>query len=214
MNRLQRFALLMTGLALFGATASAQAPFLRAGNKEFNGFAGVSFGRDQQKGMGGANFAYALNKVVMPYVEFGYFPGIARRYQETFGPSSDPFVVDGPLNTKVVDYHGGLHLRIPIAESRFVPYAVIAAGALYQSTDQTTLTARSRQNSQSFTVNAFSGNTFAVNAGGGFRYYFGSGDKWGFRVEAKIYKPTSAPTVNASSAPFGKIVAGLFYTFN
>ncbi len=186
---------------------SAQAPFLRAGNKEFNVFGGVSFGKDQQKGMGGANFAYALNKVVMPYFEVGYFPGVGRKYQDSTGSAT--------LDTRIVDYHGGLHLRLPIAESRFVPYAVIAAGGLRQSTDATTFSYNDgRGNSGRTTVPAFSGNTFAVNGGGGFRYYIGSGEKYGFRVEAKIYKPTSAPTLNASSAPFGKIVFGFFWTWN
>ena len=70
-------------------------------------FGGVSLGSDQQKGTGGANFAYALNKYVMPYAEFGYLPGLARKYREDLVGG---LRVDGPIDTRV-DQTGNFRMQ-------------------------------------------------------------------------------------------------------
>jgi hypothetical protein len=49
---------------------------------------------------------------------------------------------------------------------------------------------------------------FTINAGGGLRYYLGGTGKYGFRVEAKVYKPISGLFSNDT---IGKVEAGFFF---
>jgi len=57
-------------------------------------------------------------------------------------------------------------------------------------------------------VTVASGSDFAVNGGGGIRYYIGGSGAFGFRAEAKVYKPATGPF---SDTTFGKVEAGFFF---
>jgi hypothetical protein len=52
------------------------------------------------------------------------------------------------------------------------------------------------------------GSDFTINFGGGLRYYIGGTGKYGFRVEAKLYKPISGVFSNDT---IGKVEAGFFF---
>src|SRR5437763_2963623 len=58
--------------------AFAQVPEIRANSFELGGFIGASYGIDQARVMGGGNVSYAVNKWLLPYVEYSYFPGFQR----------------------------------------------------------------------------------------------------------------------------------------
>ena len=62
---------------------SADAPIIRQGVTEAGGFVGASYGVDKARVMGGGNIVYSLTKVLMPYGEVSYFPGIVRSYSAT-----------------------------------------------------------------------------------------------------------------------------------
>ena len=77
--------------------------------------------------MGGGNLSYGVSRYVLPYVEYSYFPGIRREDTISLGGNQTArYTFDIPVS----DFHGGLHLRVPIGGSRVVPYAVIRAGGL------------------------------------------------------------------------------------
>jgi hypothetical protein len=181
---------------LFSTSAVAQqGPIVHQGTTELGGFIGSSYGLDSWRAMGGGNVAYAVTRVVMPYAEFSYFPGIQRNASFPSGSVS--------YSVPVSDVHAGVHLRIPLGESPIVPYAVAGAGMLrfgdadvkIKFPDGTTL---------SDTITGAS--NFAVNGGGGIRVY--TREHFGFRVEAKIYKPTGKYT-----DPFYKVEGGFFIQF-
>lgn len=161
------------------------APFLRRNNVEVGVFPGASYGVDKSRFLIGTNAAWAATKHVMPYGEFTYFPELNRTGEDSGGKFDYKF--------RLYDLHGGIHLRIPIKESRIVPYAALGAGYL-----RSILTI-SRNN-----VNR-SANDFAVNGGGGLRFYVG--ERWGFRFEAKVYRTTNGDL----EGTFGKVVGGIFY---
>jgi hypothetical protein len=182
--------ILILGIGLLGALpALAQdAPFLRRNNVEVGVFPGASYGVDKSRFLVGSNVAWAATKHVMPYGEFTYFPELERNFRRT----DSGLTQDVNYKFRLYDIHGGVHLRIPIKESRIVPYAAIGAGYL-----------RSR-----LTVNNIaprSANDLAVNGGGGLRFYVG--ERWGFRFEAKVYRTTNGDL----EGTFGKVVGGIFY---
>ena len=181
---------------LFTASAAAQqGPIVHQGTTEIGGFIGSSYGLDSWRAMGGGNVAYAVTRLVMPYAEFSYFPGIQRN--ASFPSGSVGFSVP------VSDAHAGIHLRMPLGESSIVPYLVAGAGMLrfgnadvkIKFPDGTTL---------SDTIKGES--NFAANFGGGVRIY--TREHVGFRVEAKVYKPTGTYT-----DPFYKVEGGVFIQF-
>lgn len=191
-------ALGLAGPALFGQTA----PIVRTGNTEIGGFAGATVGIDKVRVMGGGNVAYAAHRVVMPYAEFSYFPGIGRNDKVTSGQFSSSY----SYSVALVDFHGGVHLRMPVSNSKVVPYAVIGAGMIHSmksSSNRIEVRDSTGRVIFSDTVTAPARTDFAVNFGGGIRYYVN--EKFGFRVEAKAYKPSGTFT-----AVFGKVEGGVF----
>ena len=75
-------------LALHCHSARAQSKYVAIplkGDTEIGGFLGGSYGLDSWRVMGGGNFAYAIHKIVMPYVEYNYFPGIQRQFTTSRG---------------------------------------------------------------------------------------------------------------------------------
>jgi hypothetical protein len=192
-------ALLVAGLLLLAPVAGwSQAkvvPYFHAGTVEAGAFLGSSYGLDSWRVMGGGNVAFGLTRVIMPYAEYSYFPGIQR--QATF--------TSGSLNysVPVSDFHGGVHLRLPLGESPVVPYAVAGVGALRFGDANVKI---------KFPDGTIIGDTitgkssFAANFGGGIRFY--TREHVGFRFEAKVYKPTGQYT-----EPFYKVEGGIFFQF-
>ena len=177
---------------LFGASfASAQdAPILRSGVFEVGGFVGASYGIDSTRVMGGGNVVYSWTRVLMPFAEVSYFPGIGRQQKVPGLPTATE-----TFSIPLTDYNVGFHLRVPIPRSRVIPYAVVSVGGIHTP---------SRQVQDSFTADASS--DFAVSGGAGIRYY--AKERWGFRGEFKMYKPTGNFT-----DPFYRVAAGIFFQF-
>ena len=185
--------------------ASAQVPAVRQNSFEIGGFVGSSYGLDSYRVMGGGNVSYGVTKYILPYVEYSYFPGIERQLKGTFSGTSLPFTVryDIPIS----DFHGGVHIRIPIRESRLVPYGVFGLGGLTSSDRTATATFQTASGPQTLPFPVRGETDFALNFGGGLRYYFGQ--KFGIRVEAKAYKPFGDQAKGFSDV-FGKVEFGFF----
>jgi hypothetical protein len=181
-------------LALGSVCMAQEAPSVRKGTTEIGVFGGVSHGIDSWRGMGGGNVAYSVTSWLLPYVEYSYFPGLVRQENLASGANLK-------YATPLSDFHGGVHIRAPIAESKVVPYGVFGFGVVHSSfhgtvalPDGTTIPGYSRDATDP-----------AVNFGGGVRVYVSQ--KWGFRVEAKAYRPVTGPYSNF----FYKAEGGIFY---
>ena len=207
MQCLRRLLVATVGIAsacLAPLNCAAQVAVVRSGSFELGGFAGASYGVDAFRVMGGANVTYAINKWLLPYVEYSYFPGIARTISQPVTGLSG-VNAKSTFSAPLSDFHGGVHIRIPIRESRVVPYLVFGVGGLTHFSRTTTLSYTGADGlSHNFPATDPGGTDVAVNFGGGLRYYVNQ--RFGFRVEAKGYKADSSIT-----AAFGKVEAGFFY---
>ncbi|MEZ5402205.1 MAG: hypothetical protein R2729_21200 [Bryobacteraceae bacterium] len=184
------------------AAAFGQVSVMMPNSFEIGGFLGASYGVDKTRIMGGGNVTYAINKYILPYAEYSYFPGIGREQSGVFPGTGSPFTYK--YSIPLSDFHGGVHIRIPIKESPVVPYLVFGAGAL-KSFDHT-VTARyvpAGGPEQSVPLTVPGRTDFAINFGGGLRYYVTQ--RFGFRVEAKAYRPTGT-----FDNVFGKVEGGIF----
>ena len=204
MYRMRRSAsaLVLSAILLGPALMGQVAPIVRKGTTELGVFIGSSYGTDAFRVMGGGNVSYAVTKMFMPYAEFSYFPGLPRQAPGGTDVNGNPIVAKFDL--PLADYHAGVHIRFPLAEHRFVPYAVFGVGGVhnYSTTYNFSLVAAGSQRNQVQPVPADT--SFAVNFGGGIRYYINQ--KYGVRVEAKVYKATG--TINDI---FSKYEFGFFY---
>src|ERR1022692_152657 len=106
----------------------AQGSLVRSGSFEVGPFLGASYGIDKFRFMGGGNVTFAINKYILPYAEYSYFPGIGRTSISAFPGTTSTFSAD--TSFPLSDFHGGVHIRFPIHESPVVPYAVIGLGGL------------------------------------------------------------------------------------
>ncbi len=203
---------LLTVLAAVAASAQS-ASVVRQGSYEIGGMLGASYGIDKFRIMGGGNVTFAATRVILPYFEYTYFPGLGRRLETVAAGTDRP--VQYTFETPLSDVHAGVHIRIPIAESRVVPYLVAGVGVIHSPEKVVNATFSIAQGqTDSIQITAPSDTTPAVNAGGGIRYYVNQ--RFGLRVEAKAYKPiadyTAFPGVGSpESAIFGKVVGGIFF---
>jgi len=187
----------------FARVALAQdMPIVRTGNTEIGGFVGASFGIDKARVMGGGNVAYAATRVVMPYVEFSYFPGIGRKLSVPLG--SGGRTAQFNFQVPLYDFHGGVHLRVPVKDSRVIPYGVIGAGMIHTLKRTENVAISDSLGSFNIPVDVPAKSDFALNFGGGLRFYVN--ERYGFRVEAKAYKPTGT-----FKDIFGKVEGGFFF---
>jgi hypothetical protein len=177
-------------------------PIVRTGNTEIGGFVGASFGIDKARVMGGGNVAYAATRVVMPYVEFSYFPGIGRSMSKSVGAGGS--TVKFNFQVPLYDFHGGVHLRVPVKDSRVIPYGVIGAGMIHTLKRTENVAISDSLGSFNIPVDVPARSDFALNFGGGLRFYVN--ERYGFRVEVKAYRPTGAFT-----NIFGKVEGGFFF---
>jgi hypothetical protein len=192
---------LFVGLAFTVALAYAQdEPAVRKGTTELGVFVGSSYGTDGFRVMGGGNVSYSVTKRILPYAEFSYFPGLPRVAQQLIGNSPLTVKYDLPL----ADYHVGVHVRVPVHEKPFVPYGVFGLGVVHNFQTNYKYDFIVNGVKQSQTVPLQSGNSFAVNFGGGVRYYINQ--KYGFRAEAKVYRAGGL-----IDAFFSKYEFGFFY---
>jgi hypothetical protein len=206
----------------FAGALCAQVPVVRSGTTEIGGFAGATYGIGNYGIMGGGNVSYAVTKWLLPYVEYSYFPSISREatgniaIAQQSGPTINvPYTV--PYTMSATDIHGGVHLRLRIKESRFVPYGVFGIGRMGFS-GSSALTAYytepgiTKQQSQSIGTPP-GGGRLAINFGGGVRFYVNP--RYGFRIEVKGYKPTSQASEVAFGYPnpFLKAEGGFFFQF-
>jgi len=180
--------------------AFAQSSVVRSGSVEVGPFIGASYGIDRFRVMGGGNITYALkNRYVLPYFEVSYFPGLPHSSTDASGTVYS-------YSTGLTDVHGGVHIRLPIfKEKPLVPYLVFGVGALHAA--QTTGT-KTPVGLPSSPQNFPAATSLAFNGGGGLRYYLGGSGRFGVRVEAKVYKPTSG---DFSNSTIGKVEAGFFF---
>src|SRR4051794_31381925 len=166
-----RMPLLFTG-ALLAATSmyGQSAPFLSPHTFEVVGFVGSSYGLDEFRVMGGGNVTYGINRYILPYAEFSYFPGLPREVSGSFPRTNETFTAK--FTVPISDFHAGVHIRFPIHESRIVPYAVFGLGGLHtygRTVDaEYTLPGGGRGTLQ---IPVDSSTDFAVNWGGGLRFY-------------------------------------------
>jgi hypothetical protein len=194
---MQRSCALGAFIILVFPAFSQDAPSVRTGNTEVGGFVGTSHGVDNWRVMGGGNIVYALTRNLMPYGEYSYFPGITRRSTISLGGSQTARYT---FSVPISDFHGGVHLRFPIPSSRVVPYVAAAVGGLRSSGRSESISLASG----TIPIVVPSETSFAANFGGGLRVY--ATEQLGFRVEAKVYKPTGTYT-----DPFYKVTAGFFF---
>jgi hypothetical protein len=189
----------LSAFMLLVPQAFAQSSVVRSGSLEIGPFIGASYGIDKFRVMGGGNITYALkNKYVLPYFEVSYFPGLPHSFNNNGSIFS--------YSTGLTDVHGGVHVRLPIfKEFPLVPYLVFGAGALHASATEGTVTP---PDIPTMPEHFPAGTSFAINGGGGLRYYLGGSGRFGFRVEAKVYKATSGPFSNDT---IGKVEAGFFF---
>jgi hypothetical protein len=196
-NRFSMAGALMAVLPALMLTPSLQAQnvsIVRANSIEVGPFVGATYGLDKTRLLVGGNATYAVTRYILPYVEYSYFKGFVRT--ESIPALNDTATTKVPFH----DIHGGVHLRLPIRESPLVPYGVFGLGVLiYPERQQTFASGRT-----ALTIPRES--NFAVNFGGGFRYYVGQ--RWGARLEGKVYKPTGR-----FEDVVGKLEVGLFYQF-
>jgi opacity protein-like surface antigen len=160
----------------------------KTGNFELGLFGGESYGLDRFRPMGGGNIAYGLSCHFFPFAEASYLPGVLRTVNVPTGTTTSY----QQFNVNMTDFHGGLHIRVPLPESRVLPYAVVGLGLIRGSSS--TYTA---YNVGDFGVVPFpkeipSSTNFAVNFGAGLRFFFS--ERFAVRVEFKGFKPTSAPS--------------------
>lgn len=210
-GRSVRFLMTWCVAAALAPAAFSQSSAVRAGSIEVGPFIGASYGIDQFRVMGGGNITYALkNKWVLPYFEYSYFPGLPHTYAAASGAGISHYSIG------LSDFHAGVHVRITsfFKEKPFVPYGVFGVGGLHSGAAEGTITALPNftNPTPTPTPQAFPAATsFAVNGGGGIRYYLGGTGRFGIRAEAKVYKATSS---DIHLATFGKVEAGFFFQFH
>jgi hypothetical protein len=197
--------LLLLFLLIASLSAPAQVSVVRSGSVEIGPFFGGSYGIDRWRAMGGGNLTYAVSKYVLPYFEYSYFPGIGRKFTGTFPGTGNPFTAS--YSIPISDVHGGVHIRIPIREKPVVPYLVGGLGTLINSARTVRVTYTDVSGRQTLDLSVPRNSDFAFNAGGGIRFYLGGTGRFGFRTEAKVYKPTGT----FSDSTFGKVELGLFF---
>jgi hypothetical protein len=210
---------LATALLTFAASSAVaqNAPTLRQGNTEIGFFAGGGYGLGSSAGtvngtafsisersfhvMGGGDVGYAVTKSLFLVGEGSYFPSISA------ATSSDL-----TYDRKIYEFNGGIHYRLPVPESRVVPYLAVGVGLAHfpGETASHTLTFLAGCSGSACTQTgkplAIPGATGAEIAGGaGVRVY--ATEHFGFRGEFRIYRPFGIDNVSS----FFRVTGGIFF---
>lgn len=209
MHIAMRTLLAVTALTIGGGALHGQnVPFLAPGNVELNGFIGVAAGGGNTGVGAGGNVAVAATRRLMPYAEYSYFPSLtasAVRRDYPIGGTTEFATATGKASRQ--DFHGGVHLRVPIGSSHIVPYGAFGVGALFVAPSKGKIVVGVGDGtSRPFDVDQPSETELAVNFGGGIRIY--TKENFGIRLEVKGYKPVSGNYVRDT---FMKATVGFFW---
>jgi hypothetical protein len=186
--------------------ASGQTSAVRSGSVEIGPFIGGSYGIDKFHVMAGGNITYALkNRIVLPYFEYSYFPGIPHQLSVPLGGGQ---ALTDSYRVAFSDVHGGVHIRIPIKEKPVVPYLVFGLGTMIYPGRTDSVSGTLNGQPVTVPVNVSGGADFTINGGGGIRYYMGKSGTYGFRGEAKYYHIVDGAF---SGTSFGKVEVGFFF---
>ena len=194
----------MTFAALLAATSmlAQNVSYMNRGTVEAGVFGGFATGLGSTAAGAGGNIAVAASKNVLPYFEVTFFPDLLNRTStETLTSQGSGRTVSVTRKSSFVDYHGGIHVRLPIGKRRsdIMPYFAFGVGALHRNKGQVII--------DGLDLGDPARSDLAVNFGGGLRWYVKP--NFGIRVEAKGYKPNS--DVAAYNDAFMKLTFGAFY---
>jgi hypothetical protein len=194
--------MLWIGAGVQRPTFAQAVPTVKKGNLELGLFAGESYGLDRFRPMGGGNLAYGVSRYLYTFVEASYLPGLLRT--QDLGNNTTL-----RYNINMTDFHGGLHIRVPLAERRVIPYGVVGLGLVRESGDkgQETVTLLGQSSTSPAPISSVT--SFAVNFGGGLRFFLT--ERFGLRLEFKAFKPISAPELTVQSTT--PLQARMFYRF-
>ena len=216
-NTLSRVAFGVSGVLMLVSALSAAdktAPTLKQGNIEAGAFVGGGYGLGGQQGgnfhvMGGGDFGYAITKSVFLFGEGSYFPSVFKIPPVLGTPPKGITYSATPYERSLAEFNGGVHLRLPVPESRVVPYVLGALGGVHAMSTSTTETiVDSTLTPAKTTTNTLplaGGSAFLVSGGGGVRIY--ATERFGFRGEFKIYKPVNGTGLNS----FFRFAGGVFF---
>jgi hypothetical protein len=178
------------------------APPVATGNLELGLFAGESYGLDRFRPMFGGNVAYGASRLLYPFVEGSYLPGLNRVFQSSNGSTSN-------YSINLTDFHGGVHFRIVKGNSRIVPYLVAGLGLVHSAGSQAELFRPGPNGPIDVGSSPIPSNTsFALNAGAGMRFFLT--ERIGIRLEFKAFVPTSAPTGVSNDAFYRFAIGPVF----
>lgn len=181
-------------------------PVVKGGNLELGLFGGESYGLDRFRPMGGANIAYGLSPALFPFAEASYLPGVLRTVNIPTGTTTSY----QQFNVNMMDFHAGLHIRVPKPESPVVPYAVVGLGMIRQSQSTSTAYLVTNFGTVPFSANMPSTVNFSLDFGAGLRFFFN--ERFALRLEFKAFKPIGANAVvaNGVSTPVPSTVVYRF----
>lgn len=213
---MQKPAFVLATISIYSGLAYAQSrSIFRSGSIEAGAFVGQAVNLDQRPAIYGGNVTFALNRRMLPYAEYTRFSGIQFRADRRIPGLTSPITIQ--YRTPYTDVHGGVHIRLPIRESRLVPYLAAGLGALAAPTRLFNVNVEGIQ--IPFTASA--SRLLAFNSGGGIRYY--ASQRFGVRAEAKYYRSISTSSVSPATGSsnfasryhiaFGKYEFGVFYQF-
>jgi hypothetical protein len=220
-------------LAAVSATSSLaqDAPTLRKGNTELGFFVGGGYGlgvsSDAQKlnpgdtvsvtgsslhVMGGADVGYAITKNFFLVGEASYFPVLGNvdvRSSDATPTTKATLQTDHTYDRRSVEFNGGVHYRLPVPESRVVPYLVGAIGGVHFSTGNVVVTQTNLSNNVPSSLPGQGPLTpqtaFAVNGGAGIRFYVT--EHFGFRGEFRMFRPFGIPYLTS----FYRVAGGIYF---
>jgi hypothetical protein len=193
-------------LAVLSTCAYPQsAPHLSSRTLEIGAFGGFTVGVNTRGYTVGGNISAGINRFILPYFEYGrYVLPLPTERTGILGVTGESFTIR--YETGSSDIHAGVHVRVPIRESRLVPYLVFGAGTIRRSGSQFTVRLAGPDGlGGEITAPTPAVNEFAINYGGGLRYYLNQ--RLGFRIESKWYNVTGA---NKITENFGKLAFGVF----
>jgi len=157
--------------------------------------------------MGGGDFGYAVTKSVFVVGEASYFPSLSPAYATN---TSGGVRTDYTYDRKVVEFNGGIHYRLGLAESRFVPYLAAGIGAAHFMASTVTSSATVVSTGSSTPGNSYQApgaTAFEIAAGGGARLYLS--EHFGFRGEFRLYHPFGISNIGT----FFRATGGIFFQF-
>jgi hypothetical protein len=193
-----------------GVISGQNVPTVTKGNIELGVFGGESYGLDRFRPMVGGNLAIGLSRLIYPFVEGSYLPGVARTVEEASNTANNVAI---RYKTDLTDFHGGIHFRLVRGETRVIPYLVGGTGVIHASAFNGNASFPSQYPGQPPTFLPFpvhSKTSWEVNFGGGLRFFIT--ERFGIRIEMKAFKPTSAPVVTGAVGP-GTGTTALVYRF-